>query len=76
VRLRPGTLYRAINRLLDEGLIEERDERPDPALDDERRRYYGLTKRGRAAAEAEARRLADQVLVARARKLLKTRSGS
>jgi len=42
LRLGPGTLYRSIKGLLAEGLIAESDERPDPALDDERRRYYRL----------------------------------
>lgn len=61
----PGTLYRAIARLLSDGLIEERDERPDPELDDARRRYYGLTRRGLRAAEAEAARLESQLGAAR-----------
>jgi DNA-binding PadR family transcriptional regulator len=70
-RLRPhaGTLYRAIARLVEEGLLEELDERPDPELDDERRRYYGLTALGRAVAVAEAARLDAQVRAARARRL-------
>ena len=58
--LRPGSLYRALNRLLDEGLIEELDERPDPSVDDERRRYYRLTSLGRRVAQAEAARLDAQ----------------
>jgi DNA-binding PadR family transcriptional regulator len=57
VRLSPSSLYAAIKRLLEQGLIEELAERPDPAHDDERRRYYRLTKPGRQAAMAEARRL-------------------
>src|SRR5207237_3241743 len=57
VRLSPSTLYSAIKRLLEEGLIEEVEERPDPAHDDERRRYYKLTKAGRRAAIEEARLL-------------------
>lgn len=57
IRLSPSTLYSAIKRLLEEGLIEELEERPDPAHDDERRRYYRLTKAGRKAAMEEARRL-------------------
>lgn len=69
--LRPGTLYRALGRLLDDGLVEELDERPDPGLDDERRRYYRMTTLGREVARAEARRLQDQVAHARARRLLK-----
>ncbi len=69
-RLGPGTLYRSIKQLLEAGIIEESDERPDPALDDERRRYYRLTPFGRRAAAAEAERLARAVDTARARRLL------
>lgn len=68
--LRPGTLYRALSRLLDEQLVEELDERPDPDVDDERRRYYRLTALGFAVARAEAARLEGQVNHARARRLL------
>ena len=56
-RLGPGGIYTTIRRLLDDGLIEECDERPDPDLDDQRRRYYRLTGAGRAAVSAEVRRL-------------------
>lgn len=71
VVLHAGTLYRALHRLLDAGLVEELEERPDPEHDDERRRYYTLTRLGRDVATAEARRLASQVAAARARRLLK-----
>jgi DNA-binding PadR family transcriptional regulator len=64
IALHAGTLYRALSRLLDQGLIEEMDARPDPAAD-ERRRYYGLTPLGRAVARAEAARLASQLDTAR-----------
>ena len=57
VRLSPSTLYSAIKRLLEEGLIQELEERPDPEHDDERRRYYRITKAGRRAAIEEARQL-------------------
>jgi len=67
--LHPGTLYRALARLLEEGLIDERDERPATA-DDERRRYYRLTKFGRSVLGAEASRLEQQVREARARRLI------
>ena len=66
VRLGPGTLYRSIQRMLEDGLIEELDDRPDPEQDDERRRYYRITRLGRNAARAEAQRLADLVALARA----------
>lgn len=65
VRLGPGTLYRTLREMLDAGLIAESGERPDPAHDDERRRYYALTEAGRRAALLETRRLAR--LVERAR---------
>ena len=63
VRLGPGTLYRSIKRLLDEGLIGESEDRPDPddPHEDGRRRYYRLTAAGERAARAEAERL-DRVL--------------
>ena len=70
LRLGPGTLYGSIKRMLEEELIVESDERPDPALDDERRRYYRLTEVGRRVAEAEAQRLAQLVREARAKNLL------
>ena len=63
--LHPGTLYRALGRLLDQGLIEEIDERPAADRDDERRRYYRLSALGRAVARAEVERLANQVSAAR-----------
>jgi DNA-binding PadR family transcriptional regulator len=66
VRLSAGTLYRSIQRMLDEGLIVEIDDRPDPEEDDERRRYYRITPLGRKMARAEAQRLIDLVKMARA----------
>jgi DNA-binding PadR family transcriptional regulator len=69
MRLAPGTLYTNIKRLLAAGLIEESDERPDPALDDERRRYYRLTNDGRNVVAAEIDRM--EALVARARPWLR-----
>jgi DNA-binding PadR family transcriptional regulator len=65
VRLGPGTLYRSIRHMLEEGLIVELNDRHDPD-DDERRRYYRITAAGRKAARAEAQRLADLVNMARA----------
>ncbi|HEY6227651.1 MAG TPA: PadR family transcriptional regulator [Verrucomicrobiae bacterium] len=70
IRLGPGTLYGAIKKLVADGLIEEADERPDPVLDDSRRRYYRLTKHGARVATAEAQRLAQLVKLARRKKLL------
>jgi DNA-binding PadR family transcriptional regulator len=63
--LGPGTLYGAIKRLLQAGLIAETDVRPDPALDDARRRYYVLTDLGQAVLAAETERLARLVESAR-----------
>lgn len=74
VALHPGTLYRALARLLESGLIDELAERPDPQHDDERRRYYQLSALGIAVASAEAERLSGQLAAARARKLLKARA--
>jgi DNA-binding PadR family transcriptional regulator len=71
IELHAGSLYRALSRLLDAGLIEELDERPAPETDDERRRYYRLTPAGAAAARAEAERLEAQVATARARRILR-----
>lgn len=73
VRLGPGTLYGSIKRMLSDGLIEELDERPDPELDDERRRYYRLSDLGRRVAIAEAERLERLVKSARSKKLLSAR---
>ena len=73
VRLGPGTLYGSIKRMLSDGLIEELDERPDPELDDERRRYYRLSDLGRRVAVAEAERLERLVKSARSKKLLSAR---
>lgn len=72
VTLHPGTLYRALARLLESGLIEELDARP--AAHDERRRYYRLTARGIAVGRAEVARLERQLSAARGRRLLKARA--
>ena len=64
IRLSPSTLYAVIKRLLESELIEELSERPDPAHDDERRRYYRLTDLGRRVALAEVERLEDLVSAA------------
>ena len=70
MRLGPGTLYGSIKRLLNDRMIVESDARPDPEMDDERRRYYGLTSFGRRVAVAEAKRLAQLVMAARAKRLI------
>ncbi len=70
VRLSAGTLYSAIRRMLEQGLIEELKDSPDPASDDERRRYYQLTTFGRDVAIAEARRVNDMLSQARATGLI------
>src|SRR6185503_2214999 len=64
VQLGPGTLYGSIKRMVASGLIEESDERPDPDLDDERRRYYRITPLGRRVATAEAARMRELVQLA------------
>jgi DNA-binding PadR family transcriptional regulator len=74
LRLSPSSLYASIRRLLNKDLIEELEERPDPARDDERRRYYRLTSLGRAVASAEARRLERLIADARASGLLPRRA--
>ena len=63
----PGTLYGAIKRLLVSRWIEEAEERPDPKLDDQRRRYYRLTANGQQVMESEAQRMAKLVALARTR---------
>ena len=70
VHLAPGTLYGAIKRLLQRKLIVETDERPDPDLNDERRRYYRLTELGERVLDAEAARLARLVEQAQAKRRL------
>lgn len=71
IKMGPGTLYGTIKRLLDAGIIEESDDRPDPRLDDERRRYYRLTGLGKCVAGAEARRLHGLLRAARAKGLVR-----
>ena len=72
VRLSAGTLYGVIQRLEAEGAIAESGDRPDPALDDERRRYYRLTPFGREVALAEAARMTSMLALVRAKRLLPT----
>lgn len=72
-KILPGALYRKLDRMERDGLVEESDWRPDPGLDDERRRYFRITDRGVAAAAAEARRLEALVEESRAKELLAAR---
>lgn len=69
VTMGPGTLYGSIKRMIDQGLVEESDERPDPALDDQRRRYYRLTALGQRVGAAEQVRLAALLDAAQLRQL-------
>jgi DNA-binding PadR family transcriptional regulator len=69
-QLGSGSLYGSIKRMLASGLVRESDERPDPAVDDQRRRYYGLTPFGRHVLEAEMQRLEQLVRTAKSRNLL------
>ena len=69
VRLGPGTLYGAIKRMLEQGLVEESALRPEPEEDDERRRYYRLTTLGRRVLTAEADRLEELVRAVRSKRL-------
>lgn len=70
VRLEPSNLYRRLRRLMTDGLVEESADRPAPELDDERRRYYGLTQLGRAVLAAEAQRMRALVSEAEDARLL------
>jgi DNA-binding PadR family transcriptional regulator len=69
VQVTAGSLYAVVKRLSDDELIEESEERPDAALDDERRRYYRITPLGRRVAQAEMRRMEDALALARTKKL-------
>jgi DNA-binding PadR family transcriptional regulator len=73
LKLNPGTLYTTIQRLLEQQLIIELDERPDPEEDDERRRYYRLSDLGRDVAKAEAARLQQTLAFARQAGLVQKR---
>jgi DNA-binding PadR family transcriptional regulator len=65
LKLSAGTLYRSIQRMLEQGLLIETRDRPAPEDDDERRRYYRITPFGREVAKAEAQRLTQLVRLAR-----------
>ena len=70
VKMGPGTLYGSIKRMTSAGLIRETDERPDPEMDDERRRYYRLTAIGQSVVNAESQRLEAAVRAARSKHVL------
>ncbi|MCX6926482.1 MAG: PadR family transcriptional regulator [Verrucomicrobia bacterium] len=70
MKMGPGTLYGTIKRLLETRMIEESDQRPDPELDDDRRRYYRLTAVGQRAVRAEAARYAELATIARRKRLI------
>ncbi|MCC6603378.1 MAG: helix-turn-helix transcriptional regulator [Anaerolineae bacterium] len=70
MQIRIGSLYGSVRRMMEAGLIEETHERPDPDLDDERRRYYGLTPFGRQVLTAEAARIAQAMAVIQGKKIL------
>lgn len=70
VHMGPGTLYGSIKRMLAAGLIEESDDRPDPTLDDERRRYYRQTGLGRKVLREETERMAEMTALARRKHVL------
>lgn len=74
IRLRSGTLYTLLQRLLAEELIAESQERPDPEEDDERRRYYGVTELGRRVLAAETRRLESAVTEAKRKNVLRAKA--
>ncbi len=71
LRMGPGTLYGCIKRMIAAGLAEESGERPDPDLDDERRRYYRITRAGSQALRDEASRMVQAVRLARSKQLLR-----
>jgi len=73
LQLGPGTLYGCLKRMLAAKLVEESDERPDPELDDQRRRYYRMTPFGRQVVHAEAQRLSDAVMAAQSKFVLDAR---
>jgi len=70
MRIRTGSLYGSIRRMIEAGLIEEMDERPDAELDDERRRYYGLTAFGKRVLAAEAARMAKVMALMQGKRIL------
>src|SRR5262249_37454158 len=76
VRLCPTTLYGTIKKLIEAGLIEESEERPEPQLDDARRRYYRLTAFGRRVLAGESERLEELVGMLRGKRVLKKKEAT
>lgn len=76
VTMGPGTLYGSIKKMLNLGLVEEADQRPDPEIDDERRRYYRTTGLGARVLDAETARLDRLVRTARVKRRLRPEPGS
>lgn len=71
MQIQPGNLYRSLRTLLDAGLVEESERRPAPDVDDERRRYYRITRAGRREAAAEVTRMEVQLREAKSARWLK-----
>jgi len=71
VRMSAGTLYGAVSRLLEDGLIDECDSRQDTGMDDTRRRYYRLTGFGSRVLASEIKRMSELVRAARATKVIR-----
>ncbi len=69
LQMGPGTLYGCLKRMLAAGLVEEADERPDPEMDDERRRYYRMTMQGRKTVRGEAQRIAIALSAAKSKRV-------
>ena len=76
VMLGPGILYGSLKRMVEEGLVEEAAERPDPEHDDPRRRYYHITELGNSAARTEASKWARVVKVAQEKEILDKRAAT
>ena|SRR5579863_259182 len=76
IRVQPGNLYRSLRTMLEEGLIDLSTRRPAPDLDDERRRYYRITPKGRRAACGEIERMEDLLRVAKTARWLNAKGGA
>ncbi len=76
VAMGPGTLYGTVKKMLKAALVEEIDERPDPKLDDQRRRYYRMTGFGRRVLDAEVSRMEQLAVTARLIQMPATRESS